>query len=214
MNSKMIGGIIVVLVIVAGIFLFTRNKSNDSKVEGDQMSASSAASVSKESGSIKSLIAAGKSQKCTFSTAKDNVSSEGTIYVGSGKMRGDFSVNTSESKSHMINDGTTSYMWTDDGKVAMKMAFDPKSVDKAADSNAKQSVDVDQNYDWSCESWKADNSKFDLPSGVTFMELPSLPAGVDMKASTPSSTDMSAIRKQACNSLSSPAKEQCLAAIK
>lgn len=221
MNNKIIAGIVVVIIVAAGIFLATRHKGGKSEVASSTQTTSSAATTSAQSGSIKSLIAAGKTQKCTFSTTKDNYSSNGTVYVGGGKLRGDFSVNTSQSMTHMINDGKTSYMWDDSGKFAIKMAFDPADTKAVANANtqAQQGADVNANYDWSCDSWKIDNSKFDLPSGVTFNELPAMPsggaaAGAGAGASAASTTDVSAIRKQACNSLSSPAKEQCLAAIK
>lgn len=216
MNNRIVVGIVVVIVVIAGVFLMTRNKGQNTEVASNTEATSQASATSTQTGSIKSLIAAGKSQKCTYSVEKDGASSEGTIYVGNGKMRGDFTTSSMAGQSHMIIEGTTMYMWSDDGKMAFKMAFDPNAVAANANTNTQtqQPADIDQNYDFDCEGWSVDNSKFELPSGVTFNELPNFSAGAAGAASGLSAEDQqAAIRAQVCNSLSGAQKEQCLSSI-
>ncbi len=219
MNSKIITGIIVVIVIVAGVFLVTRNKGQKAEVASNSETASQASSSSTESGSIKSLIAAGKSQKCTYSVqGESGATSEGTIYVGDGKMRGDFTASSMSGQSHMINMGNTTYMWSDDGKMAIKMAFDPNAAVANTNANSQQQASLEENHDFKCEGWTIDGSKFELPSGVTFNELPNFSAGAaaGSGAASPLSPadQQAAIRAQVCNSLSGVEKQQCLSSIK
>lgn len=222
MNNRIIAGIVVVIVIIAAVFLVTRNKGAKTEVASNTEATSQASSASTESGSIKSLIAAGKSQKCTYSVQGDSgAASEGTIYVGDGKMRGDFTASSMSGQTHMINMGDTTYMWSDDGKMAIKMAFDPNAAVANANTGAQtsQSASIEENHDFKCEGWSVDGSKFELPSGVNFTELPNMSAGAAANAgaglSGSSAADQQkAIRTQVCNSLSGIEKEQCLSTIK
>ena len=60
--------------------------------------------------------------------------------------------------------------------------FDRVTAGTSGQANA--SVDLNQQVDYSCKPWRADNSKFTVPSSVTFTDLSammkggiSLPAG-------------------------------------
>jgi hypothetical protein len=218
MNSKVIAGIVILIVIIGGAFLLTRDKGSDVASNNEAVDAES--SVDTESASIKSLLTADRNQTCTFTSTEGDMKSEGTVYVSGGKMRGDFSTTTSgqTNVSHMIHKDNTNYMWTEGQTTGLKMTFDPKAVEAAseASSTQNQSVDPNKNLDFDCDSWSADNSKFELPSGVTFSELPTLPgmdaaAGAGAAAGASGSADTKAMQQAICNNLSEPAKSQCLA---
>jgi hypothetical protein len=189
--------------------------ANKSEVASNAQTTETAAKASVESGSLKSLLASGSSRKCTYSTSQDGYNSNGTVYVYNGSMRGDFTATVSgkETTSHMINKDSTSYIWTDGSNMAFKMSFDPNS---ATNQSTKQtgSVDLDKNYDFNCESWSGDSRMFDLPAGVTFSELPKVPAmNTETGASADTSIDSKAAQQLACNALSGTAKDQCLKAL-
>ncbi len=212
MNNKIIAGIIVALIVLAGAFFLMRSKSGD--VASNTQKTDSAAQVQSESGSIKSLLASGTSRKCTYTVDQDGYKSEGTIYVANNKMRGDFSVQIDgkDTMSHMINDSATSYLWTDGTGMGMKMSINPEDAKAAQDSAAKAgAVDLEKNYDFSCDSWVADTSKFELPSNVQFSELPKMLSMPTETAGSPeSSLDTKEAQQAICNSLTGIAKEACL----
>lgn len=219
MNQKIVIAIIAIVVIVGGVFYFTRPKQTTEVASNKE--ATSSAETSMQSGSIKSLIEAGGSQKCTYKTTEAKYNSSGTVYVSGGKMRGDFESESDgqNQKSHMIYDGNVGYLWMDGQSTGFKMALDPKASESG---NSAQSVDTNKNYEFSCEKWNVDSRAFELPSGVTFSELPTMPTGADAGAGAGAATgagaiggaDLKSIQQQVCNSLSGTEKEQCLSAIK
>ena len=199
--NKTIGVILAIIVIAGGVYFFMKSGTkNDSPTNSE---ATTQGEVKSENTSLKKLLALGQSQKCTFSSEETGTSSKGTFYVSGGKSRGDFDV-TSEGKtiaSHMIYDGTTSWMWMDGQTTGFKMAVD----DKQASTASSQSVDPDKEYKFDCDSWKADSSVFNPPSNVQFNELniPTIPTATDTKMDTAS----------ICSSLPEPAKSECLASV-
>lgn len=212
MNNKIIAGIIVVLIILAGAFFLMRSKDGD--VASNTQKTDSQTQMQSEKASIKSLLASGSSRKCTYSVDQDGYKSEGTIYVANNKMRGDFTaqIDGKETMSHMINDSATSYMWTDGVAQGMKFAVSEEDIKSAQDSAAKTgAVDLNQNYDFSCDSWVVDTSKFELPSNVQFSELPKIPSFNPETAGSPeSSLDTKEAQQAICNSLTGAAKDACL----
>lgn len=202
--NKIIGIIVAIAVIAAGVWYFTQNQGS-SETKNDISSSQTESEVSVENTSLKQLMARGKDMKCTYTSTEEGAPSSGTIYVSKDKGRGDFTVREDgkTTTGHMIFDSTTSYIWMDGQTTGMKMAM---NTSDAQANTSTQSVDPDKNYDYKCDSWRADASMFVPPSDVTFQEfkIPAVPA-----SSSPSSMDAAAI----CNSLSEPAKTQCLASV-
>ncbi len=214
MNNKAVIGIIAAVVVLGAIFFATRG-NNSSDVASDSSSADSASGASMENTTIKSLIAGEGSRKCTFKTTEAGVESSGTVYAGGGKMRGDFTstIEGKETMSHMIYDGTTSYIWMDGQATGFKMALD---AEQTASAEQNQSVDVNKNYEFDCDSWSVDNSKFEVPGNVEFSDFSAMAgaaASANAAAGTAGSTDTKALQQAACNNLPEAAKAQCLAAI-
>jgi hypothetical protein len=199
--NKIITIIVVVVIIAAGVWYFTKGKSG-SEVKNDYSTAEQQSQTDLQEGSIKTLIASGKDQKCTFEMpAKDGAGSgKGTFYVTNGKSRGDIeaSVAGGTTKSHIISDGNTAYFWIDDSDTAFKMKLDQSAT---ASSSSQAPIDTNSNYKFSCESWKVDQSKFTLPN-FQFREfvMPTVPTSTQ----TINPGDI-------CKSLPEPAKSQCLA---
>lgn len=152
--------------------------------------------------SLKDLISRGIAQSCTFS----NDSTSGTVYVSSGKVREDFTATTDgkETKSHIIVDGNTSYMWTEGSKTGFKMTFDVNATPSAKTSTSQNgSFDASANINYKCGVWIVDSSLFALPTGVQFTSFGSTPA-----------TGSNSSQCSYCDSLSGDSKTQCLSALK
>ena len=213
MNKKIIWIVVaVVIVALAAFFLLKGNSSqNTNNVAAGAANASPQAnanvSAATEQTSLKALLASGKSQKCTFQETDAGVTSQGTVYVGSGKMRGDFSANVQGKTqlSHMVVDNQTSYVWMDGIKTGFKMKTDASAQANANANTQAQSVDPNKNMSFHCDNSSADDSMFKLPSDVEFSDMTSL---------TTPGAGANAQAEAACAVLSEPARTQCMAAIK
>lgn len=163
--------------------------------------------------SLKGLFTAGIPQQCTFKSEMDGYTSEGTVYVVKGKMRGDFSsvVSGKTMASHMIVDGETSYIWTDGEKKGYKTTFTQEMKDEAQKATEEKDtpkptggVDLDQMVDYNCKPWGADGSYFQLPEDVEFLSLE------DMMKSV---TGQMGAQCSICDQLTGDQKTQCLTSL-
>ncbi len=184
------GIIPIVIIIIAAIVVaggagtyqaVKKNKEKKAAAEAELMaSATVDASIdvnatttieAKGNGSLRSLIARNKDVVCTVSTTHSSGSSEGTLYISGGMMRGDFTVkstNAATMESHMIQNAGTMYMWS--GSEGVKMDT-TASGNAQASAQTQSSIDLDQNYGYDCKDWSKDASKFSVPSTVNFMDL-------------------------------------------
>ena len=204
MNKKILI-VIGILLLGGGIgaYLFMSKGTSSTIPDGQQTATSSEASAQK---SLKDLIGLGQSQECTFSMSEGN---SGTVYIASGKMRGDFTT-TSEGQttiSHMLVDGNTSYLWMEGQDMGYKFSVDTSAQEQGETSQG--SVDLDQKADYSCKAWRADSSVLALPEGVEFKDMSQLtsPSG------TQSQEDTKAVQCAACDSAPEDAQAQCRAAL-
>ncbi len=168
----MIGAVVVaILVVAAGAFFVLSGKSTGTQeanvAEDSQMTDESMM----EGKSIKDLMAFKGNQQCTFADTEGG--SSGTVYVGGGKMRGDFeSVSDATTiNSHMISDAEYVYVWTDGQTSGFKMLIsDMEKMNESADTTTPKTVDVDKRLDYDCSSWSVDNTKFTAPTNVKFTD--------------------------------------------
>lgn len=194
--------IIAVLAIGGGAYVVSKNKakvSQEEKMESNEERNSEGDEVKVESntnvkGSLRSLLTIGKNVMCTFTSTAGGITSSGTTYIGSnGDMSGNFSSTTSSGTvaSHMVMKGGMSYAWS--GNQGVKMNVAEMNENSATSSNG-QSVDLDSQVDYKCEPWVRDESKFTLPSSVTFMDLSAM-MKMAPGATTPSGIDVNAMMK-------------------
>jgi hypothetical protein len=134
------------------------------------------------------------------------------MYIAGGKVRGDFgtSINGVESKSHMIVDSNTSYLWTDGSKTGIKMAFDPNAK-PVATPGATGSFDASANMNYKCSAWVTDTSKFTLPTDVTFSSF-AVPSTSPAKTNGTTGSSNSS-QCSYCESLTGDSKTQCMSAL-
>ncbi len=133
----------------------------------------------KFSGSIGDLLARNKSVKCELTAnAGENVLS-GTTYVAANKARSDFQVKVGNNimTSHMINDGTWMYTWTDEMPAqAIKIKLDTLNSDQFKSEEAKQQTqnpglsDYQSKLDYNCYNWTEDDSLFVPPTDINFID--------------------------------------------
>ena len=157
-------GLIVALVVIAVVLLgggyyYSANRAPAPADAGD-----TAASPR----SLRALVGLGQSLTCSFSKTDAEATNAGTIFVAGDKMRGDFTMTASSSgtvASHMIKMGDDIYVWSD-ALAGQGLKMRATAGAEGSSAQADQSVDWDQEMDYDCGSWRADDSKFALPAGV------------------------------------------------
>lgn len=172
MNKGLVWGAVAVVVIGGAVLLMNKGGMES----GAETEGAAAETASAEPMSAKELLAMSGSHKCTFSSDASGAKSEGTVYVASGKMRHDSKnmVNGASVDSHMIISGGQAYVWTSQ-MPNQGFKFDASVASgsgTAASSNGQ--VNLDQKFAFDCDSWSADQTVFNLPSGVAFSDLSTL----------------------------------------
>lgn len=216
MNKKLIIIVVAVLVLLGGGY-YVYSSQKGSAGTGSNTSGGKQNAVS----SLKDLIAKNIAQSCTYDSTEGGVENKGTMYMAGGKVRGDFESKMADgktTKSHMIVDGNTSYIWSDDSNMGFKSTFDNKAtaapgVKDSGTPAETGSFDANAGMDYKCSPWSADASKFALPANVTFQsfDIPSQP-----KTSTePGASGDKSNSSQCsyCNALTGDDQVQCKAAL-
>lgn len=120
-------------------------------------------------GSMQSLMVRGGSWRCDVSVMTEGITTSGTTYVAKGMVRSDFVSNVPQVgnvESHMIMRDNTAYTWSSMTKQGFK--FPIQGGEAQPEVSAEVAAQVNQEYDYKCTAWPTDESKFVLPSGITF----------------------------------------------
>lgn len=181
MSKTLIGIIIAAVVLVGGYFAFNKNKVADMmEAQNNIARETSATSPTEKKMAFNEFIKSGGSYKCEVKQAMSDMENSGTVYIDGEKLRGEFST-IAEGKtmdtSFVMKDGY-SYTWS---SASPAMGFKMKiNTDAKANSNASTSGtyswSAEQIGDYNCEAWTVDQSKFSLPSNVTFRDMSSMGA--------------------------------------
>jgi hypothetical protein len=170
MNKKIgIAIALVLLLVVAGVALVSRKAQPVSQTNQTESNVTPEAKGSTPQSLAELLM--GTAQECRFSTE----AATGTVHVANKKMRADIVTTGKEaSTTHMITDGTTSYFWVEGTGTGYKMSFDLTEATDTQKTQQPQAVDINQKYDYSCSSWTADATTFELPANITFTDMSKL----------------------------------------
>ncbi|MDQ5883555.1 MAG: hypothetical protein QG654_469 [Patescibacteria group bacterium] len=162
-----------------GFLIFSSNKkdenlspsTNESVAESQEKEETKDFS---EKTSLARLMEKGGDYQCTFTHETQAGDSSGTVYISGKKIRGDFVSKVSiaglpdigDVKTFMISDGESVYTWssmTSDGYKA--------PINKDVTSQDSSGVPTNQELDYKCIGWKVDQSKFSLPTNITFKTI-------------------------------------------
>ncbi len=218
MNTKILIGGFIALVIAIGVFFLLTGKANAPEDGLKEATDSSTAATTEQtqigSGSLRTLFGSGKNLSCSVSYKPVDADStdayNGTIYVSGNKMRMEFTTTADglSMKSNIIQDGTNGYMWgsSPQGTMAIKFTVDPAQ----ADVQKQQQFNLDQNVDYDCKNWSVDSSMFVPPSDIQFMDMSEM-----MNQAMPrGGADMKSAQCASCNQIGdASAKAQCLQAL-
>lgn len=131
------------------------------------------------------LIESGGSYRCTFTSNADGVKSSGDLYTDGERFRvtAETTVEGEVVMSDMINNGATTYVWSEtaEGTMGMMMANDlsetiPTGVEMYPGDTT--GVDMEQDVSYNCEAWTGNESFFTPPSNVEFVDMQAMMQGM------------------------------------
>lgn len=191
--------IVAILAVGGGVYLSKQNKvggkgdvaekESDAVAQGIREGEPNPNTNQGETGTLRALMKIGKNTMCTFTSDAGNSQSSGTVYITTdGKMRGDFESQTSAGTiiSNMIVKDGYSYVWSNGKGMKMNLT----NAQTTTNTQTEQNVNLDAKVDYKCSDWNLDSSKFNLPSGVEFIDLEvlmkaTLPTGLPSGVSIP-----------------------------
>ncbi|MFW5884958.1 MAG: hypothetical protein ACOCUF_01895 [Patescibacteria group bacterium] len=126
-------------------------------------------------GSIADLMKRGNALKCEWSMDDSGQKGEGVVYVSGEDYRQEVNLTEPQTmKAYSVSDGEFIYNWTDQAKQGMKMKKSKAESQQAQQQEADQepnTVDINENIDFNCSGWSVDESKFNLPEDIDFIDL-------------------------------------------
>lgn len=211
MNQKMLTAVavIIILLIGGGAYWYMSNQPN-------AIPSGSESTNTDTQQSLKDLIGANRPVKCEF---KDDGGAEGTVYVGNGKVRSDFTTTSGGQmmRAHMITDKETSYTWIDGMMTGYKFSMSVDDQNAPVNSGTLQAqFNQNEKLDYRCDTWSVDASLFIMPTGIEFTDLNAMmPTGVNVNTNVNAdgSADISAPDCSMCDSAPAEARSQCRAAL-
>lgn len=100
-------------------------------------------------------------------------STEGKVFLDAGRIRGDFATTVQEmtvDTSMIVRDGFV-YTWTNMSPMGFKTVAIQTEGDENTETSGNYSWNAEQIGDYDCVPWVLDETKFELPSTVTFQEI-------------------------------------------
>ncbi|MCA9342925.1 hypothetical protein KC950_02860 [Candidatus Saccharibacteria bacterium] len=176
-------GLVVIVVAVGGFFVINNLSDNESSDNSEVVSSES--SETTELASINSLLARGENAKCTYNYTDDaGNNSQGTAYFTNNRMYGDFSVNQTDGtslQSKVLRLDNTQYVWdstTNEGYKIDLSVIETQEGEYTESTEQNEAVDQDQEFEFKCVSWDVDESLFQVPSGINFIDNSQLIQGI------------------------------------
>ena len=177
MSKTVIWSIVGVVVVVGGYFAFSGSKSDSEVAKTDAVEKTTAVTKTETAGkkmAFADFVKNDGTYKCTVSQNVSGVVSTGVVYMSGGMVSGLFNtkVQGMSIDSHFIMRDGYSYSWS---SAAPTMGFKSKvnttTGTTASGSNAGQySFNSEQVGEYDCQPWTVDQTKFTIPTSVTFTD--------------------------------------------
>ncbi len=205
MNKNIIVATVTALIIGAGAYTVFNKKDDNSSTPVSSQSVQNTSETT--NASINDLITKNTSSKCTYNVEEDGSRNVGTVYFSGVKdMYGEFTSTKGETSEtvFVIRQGDTQYFWQQGAVEGYKA--DVSSFDQQQQAQTSQRVDSDRKYEFKCQDWKKDESKFELPKSVNFQDISTL---LNQSQQVAPGT-----REAVCNAITDPtSKSACLNAL-
>lgn len=122
--------------------------------------------------SLNDLINRKTSLKCTYDVKDGESRNNGVAYFSGAKdMYGEFTNKSNEESltAYVIRRGDTQYVWQKGSNEGYKA--DVSAFTKEKQQQMSEELDPDKRYEFSCENWEKNESKFQLPKDIRFNDL-------------------------------------------
>ena len=204
---------VVVLLLIAGVAYTQLNKSSQTPNTTNTATEKPKTAEDTVKGTIQSLLGVGKSVTCTVND--ETQGSTGTIFVSDKKMAGDFAVKVEGKsvESHMISDGTYSYIWSSDQTQGVKIKIDQVKVTPGGNeqTSSQGGFDLNKQANIKCTPWTPDESKFTPPANIKFTDLTQMLNQIQPKTTGNSTAPQTT---SPCDQIAdAAAKAQCIKAL-
>ncbi len=184
-----------------------------------------------KSQSLKDLVSNGENVKCTWKSQQPSGETiEGVSYV-SGKNyyhESNIKQGGEETIVYTMSDGEWVYNWGNMNGKGTKMKLEEteemqeegKQTEPTQNEAYRAQQQMQQDMAFDCQPWKVDNSKFTPPGNIEFDDMVEMmnqmkqqSQGMEQQTQSSGQTDNQTMQDACgmCDSLSSPAKEECLA---
>lgn len=203
MSIKIAAGIIGLLVVGAGAYYVSTNRS--APAPGQENTNATARNES-----LRQLVDAGVSVQCSFSSVTEAAQSSGTAFIANGMVRIDSQSQTSSGmiEAHTVLKDNMSYLWSPQYGQGFKATIDTEV------SENSRLPDYDEEAEYECRPWTPDLSKFELPTDIEFAEVPTAgAAGASAEINTEASVQGNAAQCAACEQLTGPLRNACLSSL-
>lgn len=171
---------IIVALLIGSAFFFMKRPSTSTKTDSstgsmmnkdeDSDNDNDTSMMPNGKNTLMGLMGMSKSLQCDFDyTTEGKAGSKGKIYISGKKVRGEFEneVDGKPTMMSMMQDENYTYVWGTVMPEGIKIAV-PKDS-KTPQQN--QYFDPNQPMNVNCKTWGVDQSKFVVPSDVTFRDM-------------------------------------------
>ncbi|MBN1162607.1 hypothetical protein JXA34_02575 [Patescibacteria group bacterium] len=224
--------LILIILLILPLFV-TACKKNQTTQEVEDTTPKASDTTETTSGKIKGsildLLSVGKNYKCTYSKTDENFSFEGVSYIAGDKVRSDTKMTLiaenededneeMEFESHSLVKNKVAYTWGSMMEKGVKIdlnEIEDKTDQELPDTpNGEAVKNMREEFEYDCNPWVVDNSKFDVPTDVEFVDMNEMldtmtEVNEDMQEGMETMKEAAC---KACNSLpDAAAKADCLA---
>lgn len=175
--KKIIVPLVIVVVVLGGYFLFNSKSEKEPTVQSE--------SASKKMSFEEFLKKDSDSYVCITEQSVSGLTSSGTMYIANSKdgasrqMHGEFktSVQGMNIETNFIMKDGFYYSWSStlpNMGYKMKIQDQPQTGNSGAEVSGTYNFNASQIGAYDCKKWSVDESKFEIPVSIKFIEPPTL----------------------------------------
>lgn len=177
-NIFIIIGVVALLILSAVAFVYinqSTSSNNETKTKDDTAKSSKASKKS----SFSAIAKVKDPQECTFEYTGKSGEGNGKMYNdGNGNARMEMNLTTSKGNtgtSNQIIKDEKVYSWFDTGSHTVGMVMDVKQTEEKPQTGENSTgPSPDESFSVTCKDWTVDDTKFEVPSSVNFIDPQSM----------------------------------------
>jgi hypothetical protein len=164
----------IVAVAIAGYFMFQPGTMTVENEGGATSTPQVDTSTAGKKKAFSEFMKEGGSYKCTVHQYVNDTDTQGTVYLDSGLVRGEYDTQV-QGKNYegtvVVRDGYA-YMWSSMMPgTGFKSKVETDAEGGQEVSSGSYSFNANQIGEYDCQPWTADGSMFEIPADVTFREV-------------------------------------------